>query len=101
MEFKSPVKQVMSCRHHEGDAEADKIYIMLWNGNLYKVTGNMLSDVSVADDALDLKIAVKMEDYDDEDPDDDDFGEFRGFCVYGKKICIYGNDGLFIADVME
>jgi len=101
LEFKSPVKQIMSCRHHEGDAEADKIYIMLWNGNLYKVTGNMLSDVSVADDALDLKIAVKMEDYDDEDPDDDDFGEFRGFCVYGKKICIYGNDGLFIADVME
>ena len=101
MEFKSPVKQIMSCRHHEGDAETDKIYIMLWNGNLYKVTGNMLSDINVADDALDLKIAVKMEDYDDGDPDDDDFGEFRGFCVYGKKICIYGNDGLFIADVME
>ena len=37
LEFKSPVKQVMSCRHHEGDAAADKIYIMLWDGNLYSV----------------------------------------------------------------
>ena len=38
LEFKSPVKQIMSCRHHEGDAEADKIYILLWNGMLYKVS---------------------------------------------------------------
>ena len=37
LEFKSAVKQVMSCRHHEGDAAADKIYIMLWDGNLYSV----------------------------------------------------------------
>merc|ERR1711970_974573 len=28
LEFKSPVKQVMSCRHHEGDAATDKIYIL-------------------------------------------------------------------------
>ena len=38
LEFKSPVKQVMSCRHHQGDAETDKIYILLWNGMLYSVT---------------------------------------------------------------
>lgn len=38
LEFQSPVKQVMSCRNHEGVAEADKIYILLWNGNLLKVT---------------------------------------------------------------
>ena len=30
-----------------------------------------------------------------ENEDDDDDGEFMGFCVYGKEICIYGNDGLF------
>ena len=37
VEFKSAVKQVMSCRHHEGDAEDDHIYILLWNGTLLKV----------------------------------------------------------------
>ena len=37
LEFKSPVKQVMSCRHHEGEAETDKIYILLWSGMLYSV----------------------------------------------------------------
>ena len=36
-EFPAPVMQVMSCRHHEGTAEADKIYILLWNGSIYKV----------------------------------------------------------------
>merc|ERR1711936_1401217 len=37
IEFKSPVKQIMSCRHHDGDAEADDIYIMLWSGIVYRV----------------------------------------------------------------
>ena len=37
LEFKSPVKQIMSCRHHEGDAEEDKIYMLPWNGSLMKV----------------------------------------------------------------
>jgi len=98
LEFKSPVKQVMSCRHHEGDAETDKIYILLWNGMLYSVTGAMLMDPDVADGALDLKVAVMEEDDEDED---DDKGEYKGFCVFGKKICIYGNDGLFTADVVN
>merc|ERR1712183_679871 len=96
LEFKSPVKQIMSCRHHEGDAETDKIYMLLWNGMLYKVTGNMLMDPEVANTALDLKVAVMEADDEDED---DDKGEYKGFCVFGKKLCIYGNDGLFTADV--
>merc|ERR1712128_345683 len=97
LEFKSPVKQVMSCRHHEGEAEVDKVYILLWNGMLYSVTGAMLMDPDVADSALDLKVAVMEEDDEDED---DDKGEYKGFCVFGKKICIYGNDGLFTDDVV-
>merc|ERR1711942_19872 len=92
LEFKSPVKQVMSCRHHEGDAAADKIYIMLWDGDLYSVTGAMLMDPEVEDKALDLKLAVKDED--DGSDSDDEKGEYNGFCVFGKKICVYGNDGL-------
>merc|ERR1711970_312475 len=98
LEFKSPVKQIMSCRHHKGEAETDKIYMLLWNGMLYKVTGNMLMDPEVANDALDLEVAVMEE---DDNEEDDDKGEYRGFCVFGKKICIYGNDGLFTAEVTE
>ena len=37
LQFPAPVKQVMSCRHHQGRAEEDKIYILLWNGNIFKV----------------------------------------------------------------
>ena len=104
--------KVMSCRHHEGSAEADKIFIMLWNGNLYSVTGKMLSDEAVTNEVLDLKLAVDIktlarpnstgapEDDSDSD-DDDDFGEYRGFCVYGNRIVIYGNDGLFTAMLKE
>ena len=103
---------VMSCRHQAGSAEADKIFIMLWNGNLYSVTGKMLSDEAVTNEALDLKLAVDIktldranstgapEDDSDSD-DDDDFGEYRGFCVYGNRIVIYGNDGLFTAMLKE
>jgi len=100
LEFNSPVKQVMSCRHHEGEAKADIIYILLWNGALYKVTGSQLMDTAVENDKLDLKIAVtKPSDNDgDDDSDDDDEGEYGGFCVFGKKLCIYGNDGLYTAD---
>ena len=58
----------------------------------------MLRDTAVINDALDLKVAIIEESDNDED---DDKGEYRGFCVYGKKICIYGNDGLFTADVVD
>ena len=104
--------KVMSCRHHEGAAEADKIFIMLWNGNLYSVTGTMLSDEAVTNEALDLKLAVDIKTLarqnstggpadDSDSDDDDDFGEYRGFCVYGNRIVIYGNDGLFTAMLKE
>ena len=33
--------------------------------------------------------------------EDNDQGEYMGFCVFGKKICVYGNDGLFTANVSE
>ena len=36
LEFPSPPMQVMSCRHHVGNAEEDKVYILLWNGSIYK-----------------------------------------------------------------
>merc|ERR1712121_225336 len=103
IEFKSPVKQIMSCRHHDGDAEADDIYIMLWSGIVYKVSGSKLADDSIDNDALGMEIVAKAKGVDVEDDgnddDDDDRGEFRGFCVYKNKICVYGNDGLFTADI--
>ena len=55
-------------------------------------------DPEIEDKALDLKIAVKDED--DGSDDEDEKGEYNGFCVFGKKICVYGNDGLFTADVV-
>ena len=102
IEFKSPVKQIMSCRHHDGDAEADDIYIMLWNGIVYKVNGSKLADESIDNDALGMEVVAKAESSEEgNDEDDDDRGEFRGFCVYKNKICVYGNDGLFAADVKK
>ena len=59
----------------------------------------MLYDRELTNDALDLKVAIIEEN--DDDDEDDDKGEYKGFCVYGKKICIYGNDGLFTADVVD
>jgi len=100
LKFKSAVKQVMSCRHHEGDAAADKIYILCWDGNLHSCTGNMLMDPEIEDKDLDLKLAVKDDDDDDDDDEEKEKGEYNGFCVFGKKICIYGNDGLYTADVI-
>ena len=36
--FAAPVKQVISCRHHTGgDAEQDDIYVLLCDGDLFKV----------------------------------------------------------------
>merc|ERR1719245_402347 len=70
VEFKSPVKQIMSCRHHEGKAEADDIFIMLWSGIVYKVNGSKLADESVDDKDLDMCVAARSgsaEGSDDED----------------------------------
>ena len=65
------------------------------------MTGAQLLDTSVENDQLDLKIAVKTPDSDDNDSDDDEDDEYIEFCVFGKKICIYGNDGLFTADTTD
>merc|ERR1711988_1923878 len=101
IEFKSPVKQIMSCRHHEGKAEEDDIYIMLWSGIVYRVSGSKLADDSIADKDLGMVEAVQTDggDSSSDSDDDDDRGEFRGFCVYNNKICVYGNDGLFAATI--
>ena len=75
---------------------------------MYSVSGTMLSDESVTNEDLDLKLAVDIKTLsntaqaEDSDSDnDDDFGEYRGFCVYGNRIVIYGNDGLFTAILNE
>jgi len=99
IEFKSPVKQIMSCRHHEGKAEADDIFIMLWSGIVYKVNGSKLMDANVDDKDLDMCVAARAESGDGDDSDDDDRGELDGFCVYNNRICVYGNDGLFAAQL--
>merc|ERR1711913_99361 len=99
IEFKSQVKQIMSCRHHEGKAEADDIFIMLWSGIVYKVNGSKLMDANVDDKDLDMCVAARAESGDGDDSDDDDRGELDGFCVYNNRICVYGNDGLFAAQL--
>merc|ERR1711918_151300 len=53
------VKQIMSCRHHDGDAEADDIYIMLWSGIVYRVNGSKLADESIDNDALGMEVVAK------------------------------------------
>jgi len=104
IEFKSPVKQIMSCRHHEGKAEADDIYIMLWNGIVYKVNGSKLADESIDNDALGMEVVAKVESDSSSsssssgsDDEDEDGGELNGFCVYNNRLVVYGNDGLFAA----
>ena len=37
LEFSSPVRQVMSCRHHEGEAMADRIVMLLCDGQILQV----------------------------------------------------------------
>merc|ERR1712064_149905 len=99
MQFKSPVKQIMSCRHHEVGS-SDDIYILLWNGSIYRINASKLADPDVEDASLGMVLVTKSEDNDDgSDSDDDDRGEFRGFCVYNNRICVYGNDGLFAANI--
>ena len=38
--FSAPVKQVMSCRHHPGTAEADRLLFLLWDGDIFQVGGS-------------------------------------------------------------
>merc|ERR1712059_21354 len=91
LEFKSPVRQIMSCRHHEAGGEDDKIYILLWNDLIYQVTGSLLEDPNVGDDELDLET---IEDYGDEEDDEEEHNDIKGFCVFKKKLVTFGSDGL-------
>ena len=58
----------------------------------------MLMDPDVSNDALDLEVAV-IKDGHTEGDEDEDRSEYTGFSVFGKKICLYGHDGLFMADI--
>ena len=49
----------------------------------------MLEDPTVPDDALDFTDVLICQEEED----------YQGFSVYGKQLCIFGNDGLFIANV--
>ena len=95
LEFKSPVKQIMSCRHHEGKAQADDIYFLTWNGIVHRVNGTKLADPKVGDKDLEMVEAVKMKG----DEEDDDRRDFEGFCVYNDKVAVFGDDGVHVADV--
>ena len=58
----------------------------------------MLENPEISNDALDLVTVVKGK---EEDEDDNDDGEFKGFCVYGKKIIVYGYDGLHTMNLAQ
>jgi len=94
LEFETSVKQVMSCRHHLDDAEADDIYILLSDGNIKRVNGTQLFDDGVAAEDLEMEdIVVEYE--------GDEEGEkyLGGFAVYGKRCVVFGSSGLYVADL--
>merc|ERR1711988_1095070 len=74
------------------DGTADKKFKVLNNGS-------KLMDANVDDKDLDMCVAARAESGDGDDSDDDDRGELDGFCVYNNRICVYGNDGLFAAQL--
>ena len=59
--------------------------------NHYQITGSTLEDSEINNYVLDQDSTDREADHDQ--------GEYTGFCVYGRKICIYGNNGLFTATV--
>lgn len=66
--------------------------------SLFEVSASLLEDPEISDDGLDLVTVVKGE---EEDEDDNDDGEFKGFCVYGRKIVVFGYDGLHTVDLAQ
>ena len=104
--FDAPVMQVISCRHHV--RARDKIYFLLWNGAILRVTGSLLEDRNVDNDALDLELVNNVTNADNDDNADtdncdgdktDENSEYKGFCVYDNKVAVFGYDGLFIGDI--
>jgi hypothetical protein len=66
------------------------------------VTGSLLEDPSVPNEALDLEAVFAEKAGKENDEDEDAFKmEFEGFCVYGDNIYVYGTDGLFALDLSE
>ena len=57
-------------------------------------------DQDVSNEALDLEVAVIKDGHTEED-EDEDRSEYTGFSVFGNKICLYGHDGLLMADINE
>ena len=94
----------MSTRHHS--RPRDKVYILLWDGTMWSVTGSLLEDPGVENSQLDLEM-VHGHSPDQsvnpspcfseatEEKEKHSEGEWKGFCVYGDKTVLFGYDGLF------
>ena len=103
--------QVMSTRHHS--RPRDKVYLLLWDGTLWSVTGSLLEDPQVENAQLDMEMVLgpnlSLEEsvivsnlepkgsplLCSEETLKDSEGEWKGFCLYGDKIVLFGYDGLF------
>ena len=100
----------MSTRHHS--RPRDKVYILLWDGTMWSVTGSLLEDPGIENDGLDLEMVIGPNPSLEQainhssgkpytsfseatEKDKDSEGEWKGFCVYGNKTVLFGYDGLF------
>ena len=59
------------------------------------MTGTLLEDPSVSNEALDLELEPVIAAEEEKEDEDAVTKNVQGFCVYGKNICVYGYDGLF------
>ena len=99
----------MSTRHHS--KPRDKVFILLWDGTMWSVTGSLLEDPGVENAGLDLEMVLGPNPSLEQsinlssgeptsfseatEKDKDSEGEWKGFCVYGDKTVLFGYDGLF------
>ena len=58
----------------------------------------MLGNLDIENADLDLKLVIADQEVDDECKGE---GAYTGFCVFGEKMCVFGNDGLFVADLLD
>ena len=58
----------------------------------------MIGNLDLENADLDIRLVLA-----DQGSDDDikEHGEYTGFCVFGEKMCVFGNDGLFVADLFD
>ena len=59
---------------------------------MLKVTASLLEDPAIANEELDLERVFK----EDEDRDGEDY---KGFCVYGDKMTLFGHNGLNVTNI--